>query len=159
MALLPVCVCSVLSCIWLSAIPWIPCQAPLSMDFFGQEYWSGLPFPIPGDFLDPGIKPSTLASSALAVRFFTTRATWEAQRSGCCFGPETKPGSTAWKAVMFTTIPPTKHKLLFSCYVLYNSLQPHALKPTRWLCPWGFPGKNTGVDCYFLLQGIFSIQG
>jgi len=33
------------------------CQAPLSMEFCRQEYWSGLPFPSPGDLPDPGIKP------------------------------------------------------------------------------------------------------
>ena len=39
-----------------------------------------------------------------------------------------------------------------------NSLQHHELQPARLLCPWDFPGKNTGVDCYFLLQGIFLTQ-
>ena len=34
----------------------------------------------------------------------------------------------------------------------------HRLKPARFLCPWDFPGKNTGVGCYFLLQGIFLTQ-
>ena len=34
-------------------------------------------------------------------------------------------------------------------------LKPHGLQPTRLLCPWDFPGKNTGVGCHFLLQGIF----
>ena len=38
-------------------------------------------------------------------------------------------------------------------------LSPHGLQPTRLLCPWGFPGKNAGVGCYFLLQGIFLTQG
>ena len=47
-------------------------QAPLSMQFPRQEYWSGLPFPSPGDLLEPGIKPTSLASPALAGRFFTT---------------------------------------------------------------------------------------
>ena len=47
-------------------------QAPLSMGFFRQEYWSGLPFPPPGNLHDPGIEPSSLASLALAGRFFTT---------------------------------------------------------------------------------------
>ena len=42
------------------------------MGFPRQEYWSGLPFPPPGDLPDPGIKPSTLTSPALAGRFFTT---------------------------------------------------------------------------------------
>ena len=40
-----------------------------------------------------------------------------------------------------------------------NSLQPHGLQPTRLLCPWDFPGKNTEVGCHFLLQGIFLTQG
>ena len=35
----------------------------------------------------------------------------------------------------------------------------HGLKPTRLLCPWDFPGKDTGVGCHFLLQGIFPTQG
>ena len=39
-----------------------------------------------------------------------------------------------------------------------NSLWPHGLQPVRLLCPWGFPGKNTGVGCHFLLQGIFPFQ-
>ena len=38
-------------------------------------------------------------------------------------------------------------------------LQPHKLWPARLLCPWDFPGKNTGVGCHFLLQGIFPTQG
>ena len=45
----------------------IACQAPLSMGFSRQEYWSGLPFPSPGDLPDPGIKPT---SPALAGGFF-----------------------------------------------------------------------------------------
>ena len=45
----------------------IACQAPLSMGFSRQEYWSGLPFPSPGDLPDPGIK---LTSPALAGGFF-----------------------------------------------------------------------------------------
>ena len=39
----------------------VSCQAPLSMEFSRQEYWSGLPFPAPGDLLDPGIEPGSLA--------------------------------------------------------------------------------------------------
>ena len=41
-----------------SATPWtVACQAPLSMGFPRQEYWNGLPFPVPGDLPDPGISP------------------------------------------------------------------------------------------------------
>ena len=53
-------------------------QAPLSMDFSRQAYWSGLPLLPPGDLPYPGIKPASLGSPALAGRFFTTSATWEA---------------------------------------------------------------------------------
>ena len=51
---------------------------------------------------------------------------------------------------------------LFVCVsrsVVSDSLQPHGLKPTRLLCPWDFPGKDIGVSCYFLLQGIFPTEG
>ena len=41
-------------------------------NFSGKEYWSGLPFPLPGDLPDPGIKPASLESPALAGGFFTT---------------------------------------------------------------------------------------
>ena len=40
-----------------------------------------------------------------------------------------------------------------------GSLRPRGLQPARLLCPWDSPGKNTGVGCHFLFQGIFSIQG
>ena len=57
------------SCLTL-ATPWtVARQAPLSMGFPGEEYWSGLPFPSPGDLLDPGIEPE---SPVLAGEFFTT---------------------------------------------------------------------------------------
>ena len=52
-------------------------QAPLSMRFSRQEYWSGLLCPPPGDLPDPGIEPMSLMSPALAGRFFTTSATWK----------------------------------------------------------------------------------
>ena len=43
--------------------------------------------------------------------------------------------------------------------VVSDSLQPHGLYPTKLLCPWDFPDKNTGMSSYFLLQGIFPTQG
>ena len=52
----------------------------LPLEFSRQEYWSGLPFPSPGDLPDPGIKPASLTSLVLAGRFFTTSAIWEAQK-------------------------------------------------------------------------------
>ena len=71
------CALSCFSCVQLFVTPWtVAHQAPLSMGFSRQEYWSGLPCPSPGDLPDPGIKPT---SPALAGGFFTTSATWEAQ--------------------------------------------------------------------------------
>ena len=68
-----------LSLVQLFAAPWtVAHQAPLSTEFPRQEYWSGLPFPSPGHLPNPGIEPMSLASDALAGRFFTTSATWEA---------------------------------------------------------------------------------
>ena len=57
------CVCTcVLGRVRLFVAPWTAaCQAPLSMGFPRQEYWSGLPFPSPGDLPDPGIKPGSPA--------------------------------------------------------------------------------------------------
>ena len=53
--------------------PWtIAHQAPLYMGFPKQEYWSGLPFPSPGDLPNPGIELTSLVSPALAGRLFTT---------------------------------------------------------------------------------------
>ena len=57
-----------LSRVRLFATLWmVACQAPPSMGFSRQEYWSGLPFPSPGDLPDPGIKPRSLALQADAL--------------------------------------------------------------------------------------------
>ena len=61
--------------------------------------------------------------------------------------PQT-PKSPLWKQVA-----------LCVCSARSNSLWLHGLQPAKLLCPWDFPGKNTGVGCHFLLQGIFSTQG
>ena len=74
-------------------------QAPLSMGFPRQEYWSRLPFPSPGDLLDPGIKP---ASPALAGRVFTLEP----------------PGKPSW----------TPSSVQFSQSVMYDSLWPYGLQ-------------------------------
>ena len=64
-----------LSPVWLFEAPWtVAHQAPLSMEFARQEYWSGMPFLTPGDLRDPGIKPVSLRSPERAGGFFT----WEA---------------------------------------------------------------------------------
>ena len=71
------CVLSRFSCVWLFVILWtIGHQAPLSMGFSRQKYWSDLPCPPPGDLPDPGIKSASLMSPTLAGGFFTTNATY-----------------------------------------------------------------------------------
>ena len=57
----------------------VACQAPLSMGFSRQEYWSGLPCLPPGDLPDPGIEATSLMSPALAGGFFTTSTTWDSE--------------------------------------------------------------------------------
>ena len=73
------CVSRTLSCVRLCVTLWtVAHQAPLSMEFSRLEYWNRLPFPPAGDLPNPGIEPASLMSPALAGRFFTTSATWEA---------------------------------------------------------------------------------
>ena len=103
-------------------------QAPLSIGFSRQKYWSRLPCPPPGDIPNPGIKLIPFRPPALAGWFFTTSITWEAPK------------------VLVTL-------------VASDSLRPHGLESARLLGPWSYPGKNTGVGCHALLQGIFPTQG
>ena len=73
------CVLNQFSCVRLFVTLWtVAHQAPLSLGFSRQEYWSGVLCPPPGDLPDPGIKPISVTSPALARGFFTTSATWEA---------------------------------------------------------------------------------
>ena len=67
------CLLSGFSCVQLLCNP-MDCGL---QGFFRQEHWRGLPFPPPGDLPNPGIKPASLMSPALASKFFTTTATWE----------------------------------------------------------------------------------
>ena len=103
------CVLSRFSHIQLFVTPWtIAHQAPLSMGFSRQEYWSRLPSSPPGDLPNPGIKLESLSSPALADRFFTTSTTWEApfdpQKSTeipfkCCFSVKNCGLSTIFNTV------------------------------------------------------------
>ena len=73
------CVLSHFSHVWPFVTLWtVAHQAPLSMGFSRQEYWSGLPCPPPGNFPNPGIEPTSPASPAWAGSFFTTSTIWEA---------------------------------------------------------------------------------
>ena len=68
-----------LSHVRLFATTWIiALGAPLYMDFSRQQYWNGLPFPLPEDLPDSVIEPVSLTSPTLAGRCFTNSASWEA---------------------------------------------------------------------------------
>ena len=68
----------------LFATPWtVARQAPLSMGFPRQEYWSGLPFPSPGDLPSSGTEPTPPVSLAFAGGFLTVKATGEGLRLLC----------------------------------------------------------------------------
>ena len=70
-------VLSLFSHVWPFATLWtVAHEAALSMGFSRQEYWSGLPFPSPGDFPDPRIEPSSLMFPVLVGGFFTTSTAW-----------------------------------------------------------------------------------
>ena len=75
-----------LCCVWLSATSWtVAGQAPLSMGFSRQKYWSGLPFPFPWDLPDPVIEPESPASPALVGGFFTTESSGKPHRGPSLF--------------------------------------------------------------------------
>ena len=63
-----------------------------------------------------------------------------------------------WKMCELTLLWKFFYSILCWCYLVAQSsltlLRPHGLSPIQLLCPWDFPGKNTGVGCHFLLQGI-----
>ena len=71
--------------------------------------------------------------------------------------------TVCWDLVSLSPLTPESPSFLLclcvSCSVVSNSLQPHGLEPTRLLCPWNSPGKNTGEGYHSLLQGLFSTQG
>ena len=102
----------VLSCIWLFVTPWtVAHQAPLSMEFCRQEYWSGLPFPSLGDLPDPGIEPmspalagNSLPLSHLGSSLFPIYVSFQDLSGLCC-------NRTSWHSrghnIGCTSLPPT----------------------------------------------------
>ena len=128
-----------LSRVRLFAIPWtVAHQAPLSMGFSRQEYWSGLSFPSPGGLPNPGMEPRSPALQADALTsespgMFSVHRILQA------------------KVLEWAAIPFSKSE---SHSVVSDSLQPHGLHS-----PWNSPGQNTGVGDLSLLQGIFPVQG
>ena len=80
-------------------------QAPLSMGFSRQEYWSRLLFPSPGDLPNQEIEPMSLMSPALAGRFFNTRSTWDAPLplSNFIYSPGQQ-GNLVWLESLFSRV-------------------------------------------------------
>ena len=76
-------------------------QAPLSMGFSRQGYWSGLPCPSPEDLPNPGIEPASLMSPTLAGRFFTTSAIWEVHQK---LNPFIYPFGTLFEDTAYTKL-------------------------------------------------------
>ena len=110
--------------------PWaVAHQAPLSMGFSRWEYWRGLPFPPPGDLLDPGIELTTPVAPVLSGRFSTT-----------------EPPGEPW------LISERVSEVTQSCLTLCD---PMGQTPPSM----GFSGKDTGISCHFLLYGIFPPPG
>ena len=111
--------------------PWsVARQAPLSMGFPRQGYWSGLPFPSPEDLPNPRIEPT---SPALAGGLFTTEP------------PEESPDVSRVKVKLLSRV-----RLFATPWTLA-----HQAPPSMEF----FLGKSTGVGCHFLLQGIFPTPG
>ena len=121
----------VLSHVWLLATPWtVTHQTPLSLGFCRQEYWTGLPFPPPEDLPNPGIKSTSPVSPALQEDSLPAEPIVK-HLTQCMLGCF----SHVW---LFVTPWTVAHKAPLSM---------------------GFSGKNTGVGCHFLLQGIFPTRG
>ena len=161
--------------------PWtVAYQTPLSMEFSKQEYWSGLPFPSPGDLPDPGIEPASRVSGGfstpepagkLSISFLKYASTWIPNTSG--------PGIShkgLWSKLN------TMQKLILRMDRVENLIFQSDVDSYRFCCccvvqlcptlcdpmncsPPGSsvhgdsPGKNTRAGCHAFLQGIFPTQG
>ena len=116
----PVCVCSAV--FWLFVTLWtIACQAPLSMGFPSQEYWSGLPFPSPGDLPDPGLRDWTQVS-CISRWILYPWATREA--------PAGPVQASVWPEVMFVIILAAATFWVMQCLVFTFSFNPLSI-PTK----------------------------
>ena len=146
-----------LSCVGLFATLWtVAYQAPPSMGFSRQEYWSGFPFPSPGDLPDPRIDPR---SPALQADALPSEPPGKPDRDGFMlkiyilmkkvlifkWWKNYTSHTALWKCICIMWVK-------WSCSVVSDSVWPQRRLPTRLPHPWDSPGKNTGVGCHFLLQ-------
>ena len=136
------CVLSCFSHVWLFVTPWsVACQAPLSMGFSRQEYWSGLPWPPLGNIPNREMEPT---SPALASRFFTISATWEAPDSACFLSNQLKlqlpalvlasPCHTDW-GVLYREEPHQCESHLVGAGAFFQGLNLLQIPPTFYFSP------------------------
>ena len=111
-------------------------QAPLSMGFTGQEYWSGLPSSSPGDLPNPGMEPVSRASPPLVLNHLGSPVcTWHHDRRSCCGGAD-----DPWLCISVDPrelrgnfLQPFCQGHLYACIFSYASF-------CGWFCPWlSFP--------------------
>ena len=170
---------SVASVLSDSVILWtIAHQAPLSTGFSRgfsrQEYCSGLPCPPPGGLPEPGIEPESPAAPALqASSLLLSHGEARLIHSRCLINTYwmNRDGTmkSCWDQIFLSAIQMrlallrwNKHSFFTECVlrelsrsVVSDSRDPIDYNLSCPCCLWGFPGKNTGVGCHFLTQGIF----
>ena len=132
---------------------WEPtdCSLPSSsvMGFSRQEYWSGLPFPSPkSTFMK--IHYSRARTNTYNGKCNKKGRPWSSKRN--------KAKSHCLKSAGGLENYETSKGVKVLVAQFCPTLWPHGLQPTRLLCSWDVPGKDNGVGCHFLLQGIFPTQ-
>ena len=148
-------VVQLLSCVWLFATPWTAaCQVSLFFTI-SQSLLKLMTIKLmmPSNHLTlcrpllllPSIFPSIRVSSNNSVLRIRWPKYWIFSICGIL-----QARTLEWVAISFSNA--WKWKGKWSCSVVSDSQQPHGLQPTRLLCPWGFPGKSTGVGCHCLLR-------
>ena len=150
-------------------------QTMQSMEFSRQEYQSEQPFPSPGDLPNPGIEPRspTLQADSLPTELsgkpivqllaiINTKHQLDILKL-CHVEADNymiQPQNRVFVRNLMSRINKILHDACCSVTsVVSESLCRYGLQLSRLLCPWDSPGKNTGVGCHFLLQGIFLTQG
>ena len=148
---------SSLSRVRLFVTPWtVAYKAPLSMGFSRQEYWRGLPFPSPGELPNPGIEPWVSCLGRQILYHWTTWVTQKTMKRFTNLHVFLAQGHDNLLCIVPILVYAQPIVKLLGHVWLFVT---HGLQPTRLLCPWDFPAKNTGMVCHFLLQGNFLTQG
>ena len=150
----------------LSSLPWLPTacsvRSPPGLAFRPRvrATQTSLQTSSPGLVTSGQLFPTQTAFTSHPLSGHTHRSPdkasmfpqqWDPHLRPCVSLPESLPESAC--CLPYTLLSLFSHSLVFSSYRL------RGLQPTGLLCPWGFPGKSTGVGCHCLLQGIFPTQG